>query len=921
MQYKQLVETYEKLEATSKRLEKINIITQLLKKTNLDDLQIVALLLQGKIFPGWDESKIGVASRLIIKAINVASGIDNKKIEVEWRKTGDLGNVAENLIKKKSQATLFSRDLSVKKVFENLRKLAELEGIGTVDKKIKLIAELLTSASPKEAKYIVRTVLEELRVGVGEGSLRDALVWAFVPVKFKYNEEEKKIEMSSEERKKYNKTIDEVQHAFDLTNEFALVATALKKSGLKGLKDIALMPGKPIKSMLFLKAKDIEDAFDTVGKPAAIEYKYDGFRCIGGYTPLYVKDKGFLCVRDIKKGDYVLTHKGKFREVLAVNKRKIDKGERVFEITSFYGNSFKISEGHPILVLRNKPVWINVENLKKGDKAIFPIPDIREKFPLKDVLELRNSEGYSKKIKITDFFFRFLGYWIGDGFTNNHHNTERVGLIFNAKTEKRLSEDYERNIKDCFGIDRLSRNMHNGAIYLYWRDKPFREWLSSYFRREWKGKTLPAWFMGINKKQFESFLRGWIESDGHVDKSGRINITTKERDLAMFASFLGLRFKRMIGLKRFRVKDKTYYKLVLPKSNKGYTFRDKDVLIGFYSIKELNKVDPRFTLYNLQIDKDESYCSSMISLHNCQIHKKGENITIFTRRLENVTVRFPEVVDYVKDNVKGDSFILDAEAVGFDSKTGKYLPFQSMSQRIKRKYDIEKLAKQYPVELNIFDIMCYENKNLLKEPFKERRKLLEKITSEKPKKIVLAKQIVTSDLKKADQFYKDSLKAGEEGIMVKNLDGIYKPGSRVGYGMKVKPVMESLDLVIVGTEWGEGKRSGWLTSFTIACNHGGDYLEIGKVGTGIKELEGTGVSFSALTKILKPLIIVEKGKSVKVKPKIIIEVNYEEIQKSPTYSSGYALRFPRVIRLREDKALDEISDIGMVEKLYKQQKR
>ena len=113
--------------------------------------------------------------------------------------------------------------------------------------------------------------------------------------------------------------------------------------------------------------------------------------------------------------------------------------------------------------------------------------------------------------------------------------------------------------------------------------------------------------------------------------------------------------------------------------------------------------------------------------------------------------------------------------------------------------------------------------------------------------------------------------------MVKNLSGIYKPGSRVGYGMKVKPVMESLDLVIVGAEWGEGKRSGWLTSYTIACKGKGKLLEIGKVGTGIKELEGSGASFSQLTKMLKKIIIEEKGKSVKVKPEIIIEVNYEEI--------------------------------------------
>nr|MCK4929490.1 DNA ligase [Nanoarchaeota archaeon] len=161
---------------------------------------------------------------------------------------------------------------------------------------------------------------------------------------------------------------------------------------------------------------------------------------------------------------------------------------------------------------------------------------------------------------------------------------------------------------------------------------------------------------------------------------------------------------------------------------------------------------------------------------------------------------------------------------------------------------------------------------------------------------------------------------GEEGVMAKNLEGIYKPGSRVGYGVKVKPVMESLDLVIVGAEWGTGKRSGWLTSYVLACRKGDKFLEIGKVGTGIKELEEQGVSFKELTMKLNPLIISEEGKTVRIKPEIIIEVKYEEIQKSPTYDSGYALRFPRFVRLREDKALSDVSDISLVEDLYKGQK-
>ena len=166
MKYVDLVEIYRQLEETTKRLNKIYIISEFLKKTPNEDIGHIVLLLQGKLFPNWDPRKIGVASRLVLKAINISTGITSKKIEDEWRKTGDLGLVAENLTKKKKQSTLFSHDLSVRKVFNNLRKLSELEGHGTVEKKMQLIAELLTSANPLEAKYIVRSILEDLRVGV-----------------------------------------------------------------------------------------------------------------------------------------------------------------------------------------------------------------------------------------------------------------------------------------------------------------------------------------------------------------------------------------------------------------------------------------------------------------------------------------------------------------------------------------------------------------------------------------------------------------------------------------------------------------------------------------------------------------------------------------------------------------------------------
>ena len=920
MKYAGLSALYSQLEATSKRLEKTLLISTFLKKTPVDELDKVVLLLQGRIFPAWDERKIGVAARMVLKAIGVASGITVEKIENEWKKIGDLGKVTEKLIGKKKQATLTMISLTVKKVFDNLQKLATLEGTGTVDKKVQLIAELLTSAHPDEAQYIIRTVLEDLRVGVADGTLRDAIVWAFFEKEINMQFDEKKKSLQPENREKYSEYVSLVQNAFNLTNDFALVAQTAKEKGVSGLEKIRIHIGTPLKVMLYQKSKGIEDAFSIVGKPAAVEYKYDGFRCITGHTPIYVYKKGLLSVKDIKKGDFVLSHKGNFKEVIAINKRKIDKKERLFLIQSFLGNEFRISEGHSILVKRNERLkWIRSEELTKTEKVAFPLPKFKIKYiPPKNNLILKDSSNYSKTIRMSLDFYRLVGYWIGDGFTNEHHHTERVGIVFNKKHKKRI-EKYVNIVKNVLKIEKITQSRQRGMMSVYWRDKPLRIWLSTFFRREWKGKMLPDWFYNISKAQFSAFLEGWIDSDGHTDAIGRTSITTKERDLAMLAQLLGFKHKVMIALKKFRIKEKTYYKLIILKSEKHYKIEGDYVIVKLLKLYEIKRPDPRRSLYNLQVKDDKSYCTTLFALHNCQIHKSQGKITVFTRRLEEVTRQFPEVVGFVSTNVKGDSFVLDSEAVAYDVKTRKYQAFQNISQRIKRKYDIEKLAEKFPVELNVFDVISYDGKNLMDRPYKERRELMKKIVKEEPQKIVLARQIVTGSAEEAEKFYKKSLDAGQEGVMFKNLEGIYTPGARVGYGVKVKPIMETLDLVIVAAEWGTGKRSGWLSSFTIACQDDdtGEILEIGRVGTGFKELEGIGATFDEMTELLKPLIIEEKGRDIRVRPKIVIEVSYEEIQKSPTYSSGFALRFPRLVRLRtEEKKVDDISTVREVEDLY-----
>ncbi|MDI6721068.1 MAG: DNA ligase, partial [Candidatus Aenigmarchaeota archaeon] len=177
-----------------------------------------------------------------------------------------------------------------------------------------------------------------------------------------------------------------------------------------------------------------------------------------------------------------------------------------------------------------------------------------------------------------------------------------------------------------------------------------------------------------------------------------------------------------------------------------------------------------------------------------------------------------------------------------------------------------------------------------------------------------ADHIETKDFEKADAFYQKSIEQGQEGVIVKNLSAKYQPGKRVGYWLKVKEILEPLDLVITGAEWGEGKRAKWLGSLILAARHGEKFLETGRMASGLTEEQ-----MGDLTRILKDLIISEEEKIVKIKPKIVLEIGYEEIQRSPKYPTGYALRFPRLLRIRDDKRPEDINTIKDIERLFRQQ--
>jgi DNA ligase-1 len=574
MQYSQLCETYEELEKNPSRLKKTEILADFLTKLKKSKDKEIVYLLQGKTFPDYSEKEFGISEKLCIKALTKASGINNKEIVSKWKKIGDLGLVAEQIIGKKKQHTLFSHKLTAQKVLDNLKKLPELEGKGTIDKKLSLVSELLTSASGIEAKYIIRTLLGQLRIGVASGTIRDSIVSACFPISREKSRED------SENKEKIKTFKNAVEDSYDKANDFALVFEKACK-GLKSLQSTKLIPGHPIKTMLALKAESIEDGFKRVGKPAVFEYKYDGFRML------------------------------------------------------------------------------------------------------------------------------------------------------------------------------------------------------------------------INKSE-----------DG--------------------------------------------------------------------------------------------------------------TIKIFTRRLDDVSTQFPEVIKYIKEHIKAKSFIIDSEAIGFDPKSKKYKPFEAISQRIKRKHNIDRLIKELPVEVNAFDLLYLNGKALINEPFEKRTKLLRKIIKPHKYKLRCAHQLITDNEEKAEKFYKEALKDNQEGVMIKNLKSEYKPGARVGHMLKFKPAENELDLIITGAEYGKGKRVGTFSSFILSCRDEHDHpLEIGKASTGLKEKQELGLSYAELTKELKPLITKEHGRTVQVKPKLVVTIIYQNIQRSPTYKSGFALRFPRIIRLRHDRHLHDIATLKEVEHDYK----
>jgi DNA ligase-1 len=560
MEYADLVATYDRLAATAATSEKRSVLAELFASTGPEHLTAVVRLARGRVFAPWEGRDLGVSSSLALEAVVKATGIDADRVEAWWREEGDLGDAAAAAVAERAQQTLFSQPLTVERVHGTLRELATYEGSGSQGRQVDAVAGLVSDADPGEARYVVRTIVGAMRLGVGEGLVGDGLADAFLD--------------GSEA------AVDAVERAYEVTNDFAIVAERARKDGHTGLGELDVEVFRPIKPMLAGTAEDLETVLADLGDECGavlVEVKYDGVRA-----------------------------------------------------------------------------------------------------------KLHHSDGETR---------------------------------------------------------------------------------------------------------------------------------------------------------------------------------------------------------------------------------------VFTRRLEDVTAQFPDVVAAVESHVDAPEYIVEAELVGYDPGTGEPVPFQELSRRIKRKHDIEAMAEAVPVRVYLFDLLYLDGEAYLDTPLRRRLAALSRCLDPEVGTVERAENCRTDGVGHTERFYEAALAAGHEGVMVKNLDATYQPGSRVGYQRKIKPTMEPLDLVVTRAKWSEGRKSDFLGRPYLACRRAdGSLLEVGRMHTGF-----TDEDLAEFTDLVEPLVQSVEGREAKLDPEVVLEVEYEEIQESQTYDSGYALRFPRFLRIRHDLGPADADSFERVRRLYEEQ--
>ncbi|MFA5098759.1 MAG: ATP-dependent DNA ligase [Candidatus Paceibacterota bacterium] len=343
-------------------------------------------------------------------------------------------------------------------------------------------------------------------------------------------------------------------------------------------------------------------------------------------------------------------------------------------------------------------------------------------------------------------------------------------------------------------------------------------------------------------------------------------------------------------------------------------------------VEELKEVQEHILA---DVSVEDKYDGERIQAH---IKKNGE-IVLFSRRQENITHQYPDVIRALEKSFKGKEAIVEGEVLPFDEKTGKQVPFQVLMSR-RRKHEIEEYVKKIPVKYFLFDLLYLDGHNFLGKSLKDRKMAL-KNSFAKSKMIEFAEGAITDDLAEIKKRFEDAIKKGNEGIMIKDYSGIYQAGSRGWLWIKFKKdyqkgTVDTFDLAVVGALYGTGRRAKTYGSLLVAAYDpkANKYHSFTKIGTGF-----TDETLAELPKMLDKYKLKEKSKLVETgmnmdvwfEPKIVLEISGAEITISPTHTvakdklkrGGLALRFPRFLRWRKDKSVEEATTVEEIYDIYK----
>ncbi len=399
-------------------------------------------------------------------------------------------------------------------------------------------------------------------------------------------------------------------------------------------------------------------------------------------------------------------------------------------------------------------------------------------------------------------------------------------------------------------------------------------------------------------------LRPMIETAYHVRPDlGFIGKILKEKDID--------------GLKE--IEPKIFTPIIMMKAERMSSAKE--------IIKQIGKclVEPKFDGFRLQV-------------HYLRSDPKGTDlpkVKLFSRSLEDVTYMYPDIVAGVKKEVKADELIIEGEAIGYNPKTGEFLPFQETVQR-KRKYDIKEKALEVPLKLFAFELLYLDGKIFIKLPFIERRKALEQ--SIKKSKDINEQIIIVDDQEEVDkedrleEIFDKAVNKKLEGVIAKKIAGIYQPGARGWNWIKYKrsyssKINDTIDCLVMGYDFGKGKRTDFgMGTFLVGVydSNKDQFVTVAKIGTGLtdvewKELKVKSSELRIKNKPTNYLVNKLMECDVWVTPKIVVEIKADEITKSPTHTAGLAFRFPRLERFRDDKKYQEVTSLKEVEKMYKGQ--